>query len=118
MINGSEKVLIAQERMANNHVYVFRKSQPSKFAFIAECRCAAFSMHASLPVQLLTPAMLPVQQGVDSQRCCPLQHACMAGLSHSISSLQCTLLVNPSPACLQPTTAAHDRHVSHVQVCF
>ena len=38
MINGSEKVLIAQERMANNHVYIFRKSQPSKFAFTAECR--------------------------------------------------------------------------------
>ena len=38
VINGSEKVLIAQERMANNHVYIFRKSQPSKFAFTAECR--------------------------------------------------------------------------------
>ena len=38
VVNGSEKVLIAQERMANNHVYVFRKSQPSKYAFICECR--------------------------------------------------------------------------------
>lgn len=38
VINGSEKVLIAQERMANNHVYVFRKSQPSKYAYIGECR--------------------------------------------------------------------------------
>ncbi|KAL4423802.1 hypothetical protein ABPG75_001103 [Micractinium tetrahymenae] len=38
VINGSEKVLIAQERMANNHVYVFRKSQPSKYAYVAECR--------------------------------------------------------------------------------
>lgn len=38
VINGSEKVLIAQERMANNHVYVFKKSQPSKYAFVAECR--------------------------------------------------------------------------------
>lgn len=28
----------AQERMANNHVYVFRKSQPSKYAYVAECR--------------------------------------------------------------------------------
>jgi hypothetical protein len=28
-----------QERMANNHVYVFRKSQPSKYAYVAECRC-------------------------------------------------------------------------------
>ena len=38
VINGSEKVLIAQERMANNHVYVFRKKQPSKFSYVAECR--------------------------------------------------------------------------------
>lgn len=38
VINGSEKVLIAQERMANNNVYVFRKSQPSKYAYVAEVR--------------------------------------------------------------------------------
>lgn len=38
VVNGSEKVLIAQERMANNHVYVFKKSQPSKFSYICECR--------------------------------------------------------------------------------
>lgn len=38
VINGSEKVLIAQERMANNHVYCFRKSQPSKYQFVSECR--------------------------------------------------------------------------------
>ena len=38
VVNGSEKVLIAQERMANNHVYVFRKSQPAKYAFVCECR--------------------------------------------------------------------------------
>jgi DNA-directed RNA polymerase II subunit RPB2 len=40
IINGSEKVLIAQERMAANHVYVFKKSQPSKYLYVAECRCA------------------------------------------------------------------------------
>lgn len=38
VINGSEKVLIAQERMANNHVYVFKKSQPSKYSYVAEMR--------------------------------------------------------------------------------
>eukprot|EP00879_Flechtneria_rotunda_P010808 GHRR01011294.1.p1 GENE.GHRR01011294.1~~GHRR01011294.1.p1 ORF type:complete len:1068 (+),score=370.65 GHRR01011294.1:1153-4356(+) len=38
IINGSEKVLIAQERMAANHVYVFKKSQPSKYLYVAECR--------------------------------------------------------------------------------
>lgn len=45
MINGSEKVLIAQEKMANNHVYVFKKSQPSKYGFVAECR----SVHKTPP---------------------------------------------------------------------
>jgi DNA-directed RNA polymerase II subunit RPB2 len=38
VINGSEKVLIAQERMANNHAYCFKKSQPSKYSFVAEMR--------------------------------------------------------------------------------
>ncbi|WIA14943.1 hypothetical protein OEZ86_003599 [Tetradesmus obliquus] len=38
IINGSEKVLIAQERMAANHVYVFKKSQPNKYLYVAECR--------------------------------------------------------------------------------
>ena len=32
VINGSEKVLVAQEHMSNNHVYCFRKSQPHKFS--------------------------------------------------------------------------------------
>ena len=36
IINGSEKVLIAQERMAANHVYVFAKGQPSPVSFFAE----------------------------------------------------------------------------------
>ena len=40
IINGSEKVLIAQERMATNHVYVFAKAQPSPIGFLAEIRSA------------------------------------------------------------------------------
>lgn len=40
MINGSEKVLIAQERMAANHVYIFAKAQPSPVSFLAEIRSA------------------------------------------------------------------------------
>lgn len=57
VINGSEKVLIAQERMANNHVYVFKKSQPSKYAFISECRSTREnSTHAvsSMAVKMLS----------------------------------------------------------------
>ena len=38
IINGSEKVLIAQERMSNNHVYCFRKKQPSKYSWVCETR--------------------------------------------------------------------------------
>mmetsp|Transcript_35761 Transcript_35761/g.114494 ORF Transcript_35761/g.114494 Transcript_35761/m.114494 type:complete len:960 (+) Transcript_35761:23-2902(+) len=38
IINGSEKVVVAQERMANNHVYCFRKKQPHKYAWVVECR--------------------------------------------------------------------------------
>lgn len=40
IINGSEKVLIAQERMATNTVYVFAKAQPSPINFLAEIRSA------------------------------------------------------------------------------
>ncbi|KAK9223800.1 hypothetical protein WN944_012247 [Citrus x changshan-huyou] len=36
IINGSEKVLIAQEKMSTNHVYVFKKRQPNKYAYVAE----------------------------------------------------------------------------------
>lgn len=38
VINGSEKVLIAQERMATNHVYVFAKPPPSIYSYSAEIR--------------------------------------------------------------------------------
>jgi DNA-directed RNA polymerase II subunit RPB2 len=40
VINGSEKVLIAQERMAANHVYVFTKPAPSAYTHLAEIRSA------------------------------------------------------------------------------
>eukprot|EP01063_Lacrimia_lanifica_P006540 TRINITY_DN14021_c0_g1_i1.p1 TRINITY_DN14021_c0_g1~~TRINITY_DN14021_c0_g1_i1.p1 ORF type:complete len:1236 (+),score=503.55 TRINITY_DN14021_c0_g1_i1:71-3709(+) len=36
--NGTEKVLIAQERQAQNHVYVFKKKQPNKHLFSCEIR--------------------------------------------------------------------------------
>ncbi|KAL6072260.1 DNA-dependent RNA polymerase II [Balamuthia mandrillaris] len=38
VINGGEKVLIAQEKMSHNHVYVFKKAPPSKYAYVAEIR--------------------------------------------------------------------------------
>eukprot|EP00933_Yihiella_yeosuensis_P022191 TRINITY_DN17470_c5_g1_i1.p1 TRINITY_DN17470_c5_g1~~TRINITY_DN17470_c5_g1_i1.p1 ORF type:complete len:263 (+),score=56.56 TRINITY_DN17470_c5_g1_i1:73-861(+) len=42
IINGSEKVLIALERMANNFVYAFAKKQPSKYEWVCEIRSALF----------------------------------------------------------------------------
>lgn len=38
VINGSEKVIIAQERLSNNHVYVFQKQMPHKFEWVCETR--------------------------------------------------------------------------------
>lgn len=38
VINGSEKVLIAQERAAGNIVQVFKKGQPSPYSYTAEIR--------------------------------------------------------------------------------
>ncbi|KAJ1640261.1 RNA polymerase II core subunit [Pavlovales sp. CCMP2436] len=43
VINGSEKVLIGQEKMTNNQVYVFHKRMPNKFAWVAEIRSASES---------------------------------------------------------------------------
>jgi len=42
VINGSEKVLIALERMANNFVYAFAKKQPSKYQWVCEIRSSLF----------------------------------------------------------------------------
>ena len=41
VVGGSEKVLIAQERMATNQVYVFSKAPPSPYSIIAEIRSIA-----------------------------------------------------------------------------
>ena len=38
IIKGSEKVIVAQERMACNFVYLFKKKQPSKYSWQAEIR--------------------------------------------------------------------------------
>lgn len=38
IINGGEKVIVAQEKMTSNFVYVFKNKQPSKFSWIAEIR--------------------------------------------------------------------------------
>ena len=41
IINGQEKVLVAQERMAYNIVLVFHKKPPSKYSWVSEIRSAS-----------------------------------------------------------------------------
>lgn len=40
IVNGSEKAVLAQERMANNMINVFQKNKDAKFSWVAEVRCA------------------------------------------------------------------------------
>ncbi|XP_054164756.1 DNA-directed RNA polymerase II subunit RPB2 [Oppia nitens] len=55
IVNGSEKVLIAQEKMATNTVYVF-SLKDSKFVYKAECRSCI--EHSSRPTSTLWVNML------------------------------------------------------------
>lgn len=41
IVDGSEKVLIAQEKMCTNHVFVFKKRQPNKYSYVGELRSMA-----------------------------------------------------------------------------
>lgn len=41
IINGSEKVLLAQERMSGNHVFVFKRGAKEKYSHVAEVRSVA-----------------------------------------------------------------------------
>ncbi|KAL2632234.1 hypothetical protein R1flu_016920 [Riccia fluitans] len=59
IINGSEKVLIAQEKMSTNHVYVFKKRQPNKYAYVGEVRSMAETQNrpaSSMFVRMLSRA--------------------------------------------------------------
>ena len=49
IINGQEKVLVAQERMAYNIVLVFHKKPPSKYSWVAEIRSC--SENSGMPPQ-------------------------------------------------------------------
>eukprot|EP01017_Pseudomicrothorax_dubius_P010355 TRINITY_DN13687_c0_g1_i1.p1 TRINITY_DN13687_c0_g1~~TRINITY_DN13687_c0_g1_i1.p1 ORF type:complete len:252 (+),score=69.51 TRINITY_DN13687_c0_g1_i1:114-869(+) len=47
VVNGGEKIIVAQEKMTNNFVYVFRKKQPSKYSWVAEIRSYPEGTHQS-----------------------------------------------------------------------
>lgn len=70
IINGSEKVLIAQEKMSTNHVYVFKKRQPNKYAFVAEVRSMAESQNrppSTMFVRMLSRTSAKGVMGWDKQ---------------------------------------------------
>lgn len=58
IVNGTERVLIAQERMSTNRVYVLKKSQPNKFAYVAEVRSVAQSESQNRPSRNIFVRML------------------------------------------------------------
>jgi DNA-directed RNA polymerase II subunit RPB2 len=55
VINGSEKVVIAQERQAYNRVYTFHKRAPSKLSWVAEIRSQM--EHANRPLSGMSVVM-------------------------------------------------------------
>lgn len=61
IINGSEKVIVAQERMANNQVNVFQKKPPSKYQWVAEIRSQAET--SNRPPQLFSMQIKSSQRG-------------------------------------------------------
>ncbi|KAI8817226.1 DNA-directed RNA polymerase II subunit RPB2 [Fimicolochytrium jonesii] len=58
VINGSEKVLIAQERMAFNQCYVFKKAAPGPYLYSCEIRSQA-EKGSKLPSTLFIKMMAP-----------------------------------------------------------
>jgi len=56
IINGGERVLVAQEKMSHNTVFVFKKQQPSKYSYVAEIRSVLES--SSRPTSTLFVRML------------------------------------------------------------
>ena len=55
VINGSEKVVVAQERQAYNRVYCFHKREPSKLQWVAEVRSQM--EHANRPLSGMSCVM-------------------------------------------------------------
>ena len=75
VINGSEKVVVAQERQAYNRVYCFHKRAPSKLSWVAEVRSRAPPAAPSLAALFAGPALTGALSlpGDLAQRLLPLQ---------------------------------------------
>ncbi|KAI5170628.1 DNA-directed RNA polymerase II subunit RPB2 [Nematocida sp. LUAm3] len=66
IINGSEKVLIAHERMASNLIYIFKKGHPSPYAYTAEIRSVpehGHKMPSFLAIRLINKLQDEKQRG-------------------------------------------------------
>lgn len=115
VINGSEKVLIAQEKMTNNAVYVFSKKQPSKYSWVAEIKS---SIDASRPASAMHVRLLNVGQVEEGPLASPPPRAprrpptraALFALSHSpIFGSTLTLRASPAaaPRSFSPEPSAH-----------
>lgn len=63
VINGSEKVLIAQEKMASNTVYVFKRKDP-KYLFVSEIRSVL--ENSSRPARYISHALVLYLKGIST----------------------------------------------------
>lgn len=64
IVNGGEKVIIPNERMATNQVYVYPQRQPFKHSFIAEIRSGA--EYSQKPPTTLVLALLSHSQRIEA----------------------------------------------------
>eukprot|EP01095_Lingulamoeba_sp_RSL-Kostka_P010576 TRINITY_DN3844_c1_g1_i1.p1 TRINITY_DN3844_c1_g1~~TRINITY_DN3844_c1_g1_i1.p1 ORF type:complete len:1167 (-),score=408.30 TRINITY_DN3844_c1_g1_i1:82-3582(-) len=72
IINGGEKVLVAQEKLANNRVYVFSKKQnnQSKYSYVAEVRSlpdGSYRSTSTMFVNMFAPGKGEHGQSIRSQ---------------------------------------------------
>ncbi|ORX93496.1 beta and beta-prime subunits of DNA dependent RNA-polymerase [Basidiobolus meristosporus CBS 931.73] len=67
VVNGSEKVLIAQERTATNKVFVFAKTPPSPYSFIAEVKSATSRGHSLVNPVLVKMLASNTSKGISGQ---------------------------------------------------
>ena len=72
IINGTEKVLIAQERMSTNRCYVFKKGANEKFSYVAEIRSCKESIIGYRPTSTLYLKMVSADAAKDAN-CIRLQ---------------------------------------------
>lgn len=73
IVSGSEKVIVAQERMASNNVHIFKKSQPAPYTHYAEIRSvpekgsktpSAFSIKVLKTPRVIRASLSSVKQDI------------------------------------------------------